>query len=75
MINGIIEKKTITIKAYRNRVDNKGSGPSGEFLAPIASWVLIDALPVGWAGPAFNANDNQRAVEEMTFICDGLTRH
>ncbi len=72
---GMLIKRPLTIKAYRNRVKNMGSGPDGLFAAPVITWVLLDALPVKWVGPAFNANANAIAVEEITFICDGLMRH
>ncbi|MDJ0727741.1 MAG: phage tail protein [Prochloraceae cyanobacterium] len=36
------------------------------------SWTLIGAIPVGWKAPAFQANSNTAAIEELTLAYEGL---
>ena len=37
------------------------------------SWTLIGAIPVGWKTPAFQADGNVVAIEELTIAYEGLT--
>lgn len=36
------------------------------------SWTLIGAIPVGWKTPAFQADGNAVAIEELTIAYEGL---
>ncbi|WP_052434076.1 phage tail protein [Streptacidiphilus melanogenes] len=38
----------------------------------VASWVLTNAYPVSWSGPALDADQNKVAVETLTFEHEGF---
>lgn len=39
---------------------------------PVKVWSFTRGLPVKWAGPALNANQNQVAIEELEITHEGL---
>jgi len=39
---------------------------------PVKVWKFTRGLPVKWAGPAFNATQNQVAIEELEIAHEGL---
>jgi phage tail-like protein len=40
---------------------------------PVKVWKFTRGLPVKWSGPAFNATQNQVAIEELEIAHEGLT--
>lgn len=66
VVSGRIERRTITIHAYENRVGAPGN--------TAVYWVMSDALPVKWVGPTFTADQNATAVDQLEFVCGALTR-
>lgn len=61
VVNGQLTRRTVTILVYDNKVEAQST--------PSIAWVLKDALPVKWIGPAFKANENAVAVNQLEFIC------
>ena len=59
---GTIEKKTVTLTA----LDEEGS--------PAASWRCINAWPVKYTAPDFNATSSEVAIETIELAHEGLTR-
>jgi phage tail-like protein len=39
---------------------------------PALVWKFYEAWPVKWAGPAFNAKNNEIAIEELNLAIEGL---
>ena len=61
-VDGFIERKNVSIQLY---------GYNG---MPIVRWNIQGALPIKWAGPSFNAGDNQVAFETLELIHNGIRR-
>jgi phage tail-like protein len=40
---------------------------------PMMMWSFLDAYPVKWVGPSFNAGDSSVALEELHFVHHGFT--
>jgi phage tail-like protein len=40
--------------------------------APTAKWILLEAWPSKWEGPALNAKGNEVAIETLTLTCEGV---
>ena len=59
---GTIEKKTVTLTA----LDEEGS--------PAASWRCINAWPVKYTAPDFNATSSEVAIETVEIAHEGMTR-
>ena len=60
--SGTIEQKTVTITA----LDEEGN--------PAASWRVINAWPVKYTAPDFNALGSEIALETLEIAHEGLTR-
>lgn len=60
--SGTIEQKTVTITA----LDEEGN--------PAASWRVINAWPVKYTAPDFNALGSEIALESLEIAHEGLTR-
>ena len=61
-VNGDVERKTITITLLDATE------------APVASWRVINAWPVKYTGPDFNATSSEVAVESLEIAHEGMTR-
>ncbi len=59
---GTIERKTVTITA----IDEAGDDA--------ASWQMINAWPVKYTAPDFNATGSEVAMESLEIAHEGLTR-
>ena len=60
--DGTIEQKTVTITS----LDEEGN--------PAASWRMINAWPVKYTAPDFNATASEIAIETIELAHEGLTR-
>ena len=60
--DGTIEQKTVTMTA----LDEEGN--------PAASWRMINAWPVKYTAPDFNATASEIAIETIEIAHEGLTR-
>jgi phage tail-like protein len=60
------KEKEITIRKNVNILLFDRSGET------MMSWTLIGAIPVGWKTPAFQADGNAVAIEELTIAYEGL---
>lgn len=47
---------------------------NGDDQKPVAEWNLINALPVKYIAPDFNATGNEIAVESLELACEGIIR-
>lgn len=59
-------------------VHTPGNNVSIEMLSahdwsPIFTWVLLDAIPVGWSGPTLSAKGNDMAMEKLVLAHNGIT--
>ena len=61
-IEGEVERKTLTITL----LDQTES--------PVASWQIINAWPVKYTGPDFNATSSEVAIETLEVAHEGMTR-
>lgn len=61
-IEGEVERKTLTITL----LDQTES--------PVASWQVINAWPVKYTGPDFNATSSEVAIETLEVAHEGMTR-
>ena len=61
-IEGEVERKTITITL----LDQTES--------PVASWQVLNAWPVKYTGPDFNATSSEVAIETLEVAHEGMTR-
>lgn len=61
-VNGAVERKTITITLL------------DEEEAPAASWQVINAWPVKYTAPDFNATSSEIAIETLEIAHEGMTR-
>ena len=61
-VDGFIERRPVTITLY---------GYAG--MTEIR-WNIAGALPIKWAGPSFNAGENQVAFETLELIHNGIKR-
>lgn len=61
-VDGEVERKTITITL----LDNTG--------ADAASWQVINAWPMKYTAPDFNATSSEVAVESLEIAHEGMTR-
>ena len=61
-IEGVVERKTLTITL----LDQTES--------PVASWQIINAWPVKYTGPDFNATSSEVAIETLEVAHEGMTR-
>ncbi len=61
-VDGAIERKTITITV----LDEAGE--------PTASWQVINAWPMKYTAPDFNATASEVAVESLEIAHEGMTR-
>ena len=61
-INGAVERKTITITLL------------DEEEAPAASWQVINAWPMKYTAPDFNATSSEIAIESLEIAHEGMTR-
>jgi phage tail-like protein len=61
-ISGAVERKTITITL----LDEEES--------PAASWQVINAWPVKYTAPDFNATSSEVAIETLEIAHEGMTR-
>lgn len=63
--NGIVKRKTITIKIL-GEADKNGKVAS-------KSYKIMNALPVNWSGPALNVMQDAIATESLELAHEGLT--
>ena len=61
-VNGAVDRKTITITLL------------GEEAAPCASWQVINAWPMRYTAPDFNALASEIAIESIEIAHEGMTR-
>ncbi len=61
-IEGEVQRKTLTITLL-DQTEN-----------PVASWQIINAWPVKYTGPDFNATSSEVAVETLEVAHEGMTR-
>lgn len=61
-VNGAVDRKTITITL----LDDEES--------PAASWQIINAWPVKYTAPDFNATSSEVAIETLEIAHEGMTR-
>lgn len=61
-VNGAVERKTITITLL------------DEEEAPAASWQVINAWPMKYTAPDFNATSSEVAIESLDIAHEGMTR-
>jgi len=66
VVSGNINRRSIIISATDNKVDSLGR--------PKVIFVLDDALPIKWTGPAFKASESAIAVESIEFVTRGFKR-
>ncbi len=63
---GTIERKQVSVILYHHsRTDGKG----GEGMR----WNLLDAFPVKWEGPSFNAEDSQVVMQTLELAHHGIS--
>lgn len=61
-VNGAVDRKTITITLL------------DEEEAPAASWQVINAWPLKYTAPDFNATSSEIAIETLEIAHEGMTR-
>lgn len=61
-VNGAVERKTITITLL------------DEAEASAASWQIINAWPIKYTAPDFNATSSEVAIESLEIAHEGMTR-
>lgn len=61
-INGEVDRKTITITLLDDEE------------APAASWQVINAWPMHYTAPDFNATSSEVAIETLEIAHEGMTR-
>ncbi|MFP3153544.1 phage tail protein [Lachnospiraceae bacterium ZAX-1] len=61
-VNGAVQRKTITITLL------------DEEEAPAASWQVINAWPMKYTAPDFNATSSEVAIESLEIAHEGMTR-
>ena len=61
-VNGAVDRKTITITLL------------DEEEAPAASWQVINAWPMKYTAPDFNATSSEIAIETLEIAHEGMTR-
>ena len=61
-VNGAVQRKTITITL----LDEEES--------PAASWQVINAWPIKYTAPDFNATSSEVAIETLEIAHEGMTR-
>lgn len=61
-VDGAVERKTITITL----LDEEES--------PAASWQVINAWPMRYTAPSFDANASEVAIESLEIAHEGMTR-
>jgi phage tail-like protein len=61
IVDGKDDRRDVTIRQL--------SGPTGQV---VNSWRLVRAWPSRWSGPAFNAQSNDVAMEELELTFDDL---
>ena len=61
-VDGAVDRKTVTITALDE---------SGE---PAASWQVINAWPMKYTAPDFNATSSEVAIEVLELAHEGMTR-
>lgn len=61
-VNGAVDRKTITITLL------------DEEEAPAASWQVINAWPMKYTAPDFNATSSEAAIESLEIAHEGMTR-
>ena len=61
-INGAVDRKTITITLLDQEE------------APAASWQVINAWPIKYTAPDFNATSSEIAIETLEIAHEGMTR-
>lgn len=61
-VNGAVDRKTITITLL------------DEEEAPAASWQVINAWPMKYTAPDFNATSSEVAIESLEIAHEGMTR-
>ena len=61
-VNGAVNRKTITITLL------------DEEEAPAASWQVINAWPMRYTAPDFNATSSEIAIETLEIAHEGMTR-
>lgn len=61
-VNGAVQRKTITITLL------------DEEEAPAASWQIINAWPMKYTAPDFNATSSEVAIESLEIAHEGMTR-
>ena len=61
-VDGPVDRKTITITSL------------DESEQPVASWQVINAWPVKYTAPDFNATSSEVAIETVEIAHEGLTR-
>lgn len=47
---------------------------NGDDQKPVAEWNLINAIPVKYSAPDFNATGNEIAVDSLELECEGIIR-
>ena len=61
-VNGAVDRKTVTVTLQ----DEEGS--------PAASWQIINAWPMRYTAPDFNASASEVAIESIEIAHEGMTR-
>ena len=65
MLEGTIERRTITIKLLN---------ASERLKAPVLMLTMHRAYPVKWTGPQLKSDDNSIAIQSIEFACGEITR-
>lgn len=61
-VNGAVDRKTITITLLDDEEN------------PAASWQVINAWPIKYTAPDFNATSSEVAIETLEIAHEGMTR-
>ena len=63
---GTIERRQVSVILYHH---DRSDGQGGEGMR----WNLLDALPVKWEGPSFNANDAEIVMQTLELAHHGIS--
>ena len=63
---GTVERKQVSVILYHH---NRSDGKNGEGMR----WNLLDAFPVKWEGPTFNADDASVVMQSLELAHHGIS--
>ena len=66
IINGTIERQSVSVVMYENKGQNAGR--------EVARWNLDQAYPIKWQGPDFRSDGNGTAIETLVLAHAGFQR-